>query len=289
MHPNEIETDAELVRDLLRAQHPQWADREIERVPSAGTDNAMYRLGEDLAVRLPKIDWAIDAIVKERHWLGTLARSLPLAVPLPVAHGEPCDAYPHPWNVVEWLPGRTAPADEVDRGEIAIELAGFINHLRAIDPIGGPRHRRGEPLAHQDAAVRASAAALDGEVDRRALLESWEEAMSAPEHPGEPIWFHGDLAYLNVLTRDEQVVAIIDWGLCGVGDPAIDLLPAWSFLTAENRALFRDQLQVDAASWARGRGWALAGVTSIPYYRETNPVLVADKVRAIEAVLAASD
>ena len=114
MHEDEVETDRELVRSLLASQHPQWADLPIERVWSAGTDNAMYRLGDDLAVRLPRIHWAIESVAKERTWLPVLAPHLPLAVPLPVAHGEPEEVFPYPWSVVRWLPGEMATLDTLD-------------------------------------------------------------------------------------------------------------------------------------------------------------------------------
>lgn len=289
MHPNEIDTDAALVRRLLEAQFPAWATRAIERVPSAGTDNAMYRLGDDLAVRLPKIGWALDAILKERRWIPRLAPALPFVVPLPVVEGEPTDEYPYAWNVVQWLPGATALPDAIDQPSVADDLARFLLALRQIDSVGGPTHRRGEPLVRQDDVVQQNIAGLDGEIDATAFADAWRKALAAPEYGGEPVWFHGDLAYLNVLTRDGRVAGIIDWGLCGVGDPAIDLLPAWSFFTRENRRRFRAALDVDDAMWARGKGWALAGISGITYYRETNPVLVADKIRAIEAVLADDD
>ncbi len=289
MHPNEIETDADLVRRLLDLQFPAWAERDIERVPSAGTDNAMYRLGDDLAVRLPKIHWALDSILKERHWIPRIAPRLPFAVPLPVGEGAPTDEYQHRWNVVQWLPGATAPPDAIDRPAVADDLVRFLEELRGIDACGGPTHTRGKPLGLQDPAVQKSIAALDGEIDAAAFSSAWQQAIAAPDYDGEPVWFHGDLAYLNVLSASGRVAGIIDWGLCGVGDPAIDLLPAWSFFTRDNRRRFRTALDVDDAMWARGKGWALAGITGIPYYRKTNPVLVADKIRAIEAVLADDD
>lgn len=286
MHVDEVETDSELVRRLLRAQHPQWAALPISRVPSAGTDNAMYRLGDELAVRLPRIDWAVDNVAKERRWLPVLAPHLPLAVPLPVAEGAPTEEYPHPWGVVQWLPGCLATVEGLDDpAQAARDLAAFVGALRSVDAADGPRHNRGAPLRGGDELVRAGIAGLDGEVDVDAVLRVWEAAIAAPDHDGPPTWFHGDLSYLNVLETEGRVSGVIDWGTCGVGDPAIDMIVAWSLLPAGAREVYRDELGVSDAEWARGKGWIVTGVFGIPYYRYTNPVLVADKIHAIDAVL----
>ena len=286
MHVDEVHTDAALVRRLLLAQHPEWADRPISRVPSAGTDNAMYRIGDDLAVRLPRIDWAVKNVAKEQRWLPTLAPHLPLAVPLPVAEGLPTDEFPYPWGVVRWLPGRLATSDDLDDPvQAAKDLAAFVRALREIDHRDGPRHQRGASIRHGDRMVRDGVGRLDGELDIDALLAVWSEAVTAPEHDGPPTWFHGDLSYLNLLATDGRISGVIDWGTCGVGDPAIDMIPAWSLLPAGAREVYRDELGVDDAEWARGKGWVITGVFGIPYYRYTNPVLVADKLHAIAAVL----
>jgi aminoglycoside phosphotransferase (APT) family kinase protein len=290
MHDDEVDTDPDLVRRLLTAQHPQWADLPIERVRSAGTDNAMYRLGDELAVRLPRIHWSVDNVAKERRWLPVLAPHLPLAVPLPVASGVPEDDFPYPWSVIRWLPGEIATLDRLqDPVRAALDLAGFVRALQAVDPTAGPAHHRGSPVRLQEAGVRAGVAGLRGEVDGDAVIEAWNRVVAAPDHHGPPRWFHGDLAYLNLLAQDGELSGVIDWGTCGVGDPAIEMIIAWSLFPADARAAYRDELGIDDATWERGKGWVLTGVFGIPYYRDTNPVLVADKITAIEAVLADSD
>jgi aminoglycoside phosphotransferase (APT) family kinase protein len=287
MHDDEVETDADLVRALLASQHPHWADLPIERVASAGTDNAIYRLGDELAVRLPRIDWAVANVAKEQHWLPVLAPHLPLPVPLPVAAGEPEDAFPYPWGVVRWLPGEMATLAGLDDPvEAARELAAFVRALRSVDARGGPSHVRGFPARRGDEMFRACVAKLRGEVDDDALLAAWERVLAAPDYDGPPLWFHGDLSYLNVLVRDGRIASVIDWGTCGVGDPAIDTIVAWSLFEREARDAYREALDCDDAAWERGKGWVLQGVNGIPYYRDTNPVLVADKIRSIEAILA---
>ena len=287
MHDDEIETDSELVRRLLASQHPHWADLPIERVQSAGTDNAMYRLGDELAVRLPRIHWSVESVVKERKWLPVLAPHLPLAVPLPVATGDPGEVFPYPWSVVRWVPGEMATLDCLDDPvRAARDLAAFVLALPAIDPTDGPAHHRGFPVRLQHQGVREGVAGLRGEVDGDAVLEAWDRLLEAPDYDGPAVWFHGDLAYLNLLTTDGKLSGVIDWGTCGVGDPAIETTVAWSLFPPDARDAYRDALRLDDATWKRGKGWVLTVVFGIPYYRDTNPVLVADKITAIEAVLA---
>jgi aminoglycoside phosphotransferase (APT) family kinase protein len=286
MHADEVETDAELVRALLRSQHPRWAGLAIERVPSAGTDNAIYRLGDELAVRLPRIHWAVDNVAKEQRWIPVLAPHLPLSVPLPVASGEPEPAFPYPWGVVQWLPGEMATLDLLDDPiEAARELAAFVRALREVDTAGGPTPVRGLPVRDGDAMVRIGLEGLRGEVDALAVAEAWDHVLTAPDYHGPPVWFHGDLSYLNLLARDGRLSGVIDWGTCGVGDPAIDTIVAWSLFDAAARAAYRDALGCDDAEWERGKGWVLQGVYGIVYYRDTNPGLVAAQIRGIEAVL----
>jgi aminoglycoside phosphotransferase (APT) family kinase protein len=290
MHDDEVETDSELVRRLLAAQHPQWAELPIRRVRSAGTDNAMYRLGDELAVRLPRIHWAVENIAKERKWLPALAHHLPLAVPVPVATGEPADDFPYPWSIVRWVAGDMATLDRLDDPvQAALDLAAFVLSLQAIAPTGGPRHHRGLPVRAQEGAVREGVAGLRGEVDGDAVIDAWNRVVTAPDYDGPPRWFHGDLAYLNLLAAGGKLSGVIDWGTCGVGDPAIETTVAWSLFPPDARDAYRDALRLDDATWERGKGWVLTGVFGIPYYRHTNPLLVADKITAIEAVLAASN
>ena len=289
MHDDEVDTDADLVRRLLASQHPQWAELPVERVPSAGTDNAIYRLGDDLAVRLPRIHWSVDNVAKEQKWLPVLAPHLPLAVPVPVAVGEPEEAFPYPWGVVRWLRGELATVDRLDDPvQAALDLAAFVRALQSIDSTGGPKHHRGLPIRLADQMVRTGIAGVRDEIDGDAVIEVWDRVVTAPDYDGPPVWFHGDLSYLNLLARDGKLTGVIDWGSCGVGDPAIEMEPAWSLFPPDARQAYRDTIGVDDATWERGKGWVLTGAFGIPYYRDTNPVLVADKVRAIDAVLADS-
>lgn len=292
MHRDEVDTSAALVGRLLAEQFPQWANLPITPVASAGTDNALYRLGDALAVRLPRIHWAVGQADKEDTWLPRLAPALPLAVPAVLAHGAPGAGYPYSWAVYRWLGGDNAaespPADSV---AAAAELAGFLRALQQIDTTGGPRAAdhglRGAPLAGRDAATRQAIATLDGVIDAAAATAVWEHALSVGEWPGPPVWFHGDLLPGNLLVADGRLSAVIDWNGLGVGDPACDLVIAWALFAGAGRDAFRVALGVDDATWARGRGHALSqALIFIPYYRDTNPLGVAYHRRTLDAVLA---
>lgn len=293
MHSNEVHTDAALVGRLIADQFPQWADLPIAPVRSAGTDNAIYRLGEAMAVRLPRIDWAVDQVAKEQHWLPRLAPQLPLAIPVPLAQGRPAFGYPWHWSVYNWLAGENATVGGLaDPARLAGDLARFVGALQRIDPTGGPppgahNSGRGAALATRDAPTRAAIASLGDELDTRAATAAWEAALRAPAWERTPVWIHGDLSGGNLLMRQGRLSAVIDFGCLGVGDPACDLIVAWSLLPAAARAVFRQALGVDEATWARGRGWALSvALIALPYYRTSNPVLVASARHTIAEILA---
>ena len=284
-----------LCAGCCRAQFPRWADLPLTPVTSAGTDNALYRLGDTLVVRLPRIGWATNQAALEREWLPRLAPHLPLAIPEPLAIGQPAAGYPWEWAVYRWLEGEDATrAPITDPAQAATDLAHFILALHRVDPaisapVRAPASGRSELLSARDIEVRAAITASEGLIDTAAATVAWETALHAPEWPGPPVWIHGDLLPGNLLFTHGRLSAVIDFSCLGLGDPAVDLLPAWAFFDTDTRPLFRRALAVDEATWARGRGWALSvGVIALPYYVETNPVLAGVARRAIEAVLAGS-
>jgi aminoglycoside phosphotransferase (APT) family kinase protein len=292
MHADEVDTDASLVRRLLASQFPQWADLPIEPVPSAGTDNALYRLGDDRVVRLPRRPAATAQVDKEHRWLPKLAPLLPLAIPVPLARGEPGEGYPWRWSVYRWLDGEIATVERLaDPCRAANEIAQFVAALQAIDATAGPppgRHNffRGVPLALRDPYTRAALAALGDLIDVGAATAAWDAALRAPVWHGAPVWIHGDLQPGNLLSVGGRLRAVVDFGCLGVGDPACDCIVAWNFFSGEAREAFRAALAVDDATWARGRGWALStSLIALPYYRTTNPRLAAISQRTIDEVL----
>jgi aminoglycoside phosphotransferase (APT) family kinase protein len=292
MHADEADIDSALVHRLLVGQFPQWADLPLQPVVSAGTDNVMYRLGDQMAVRLPRARSAAGQIGKEHHWLPRLAPHLPLAIPVPLAKGLPAEDYPWGWSIYRWLEGDNATnAPVADLQQAARELGQFVAALQQIDPNGGPqpgRHNffRGEPLRLRDVETRQTIDALDGVIDTGAAMAAWDAALQVPEWDGKPVWIHGDLQSGNLLTVDGRLNAVIDFGGLAVGDPAGDLIVAWNLLTAETRPAFRAELAVDDATWARGRGWTLTiGVVALAYYQVSNPVLAEISRYSIEQVL----
>ena len=288
MHADEVHTDLAFVRRLIAAQFPHWADLPIERVPSSGTDNALYRLGDDMVVRLPRIYWAVGGVDKDLRWLPVLAPHLPVAIPVPLAKGAPAEGYQWEWGIYPWLEGENPTPDAIaDASSLTSDLARFLEALQRIDPTGGHPSRRGAPLATQGEEAHAALADLRGVIDTDAATAAWEEALQTPPWSGAPVWLHGDLLAGNLLFQNGRLTGVIDWGCAGVGDPACDLIVAWNLLPPGARDVFRVRLAVDDATWARGRGWALSiALIALPYYTDTNPTLAATARHLIREVLA---
>src|SRR5689334_3886335 len=211
MHADEVKTDVALVRRLLAAQFPDWAELELTPVDSYGTDHDIYRLGDHLAARLPRIGWATHQAAKEAEWLPRLAPQLPLALPVQVGRGRPAEGYPFEWSVVEWLPGTDANDAIDDLSRAAVDLAAFVRALRAVETTDAPPRRRGargSPLAELDQAVREAVPRLDERFDRAATLRSWDESLSAAAWDGPEVWVHGDLLPGNLLVVDGRLSAV---------------------------------------------------------------------------------
>ncbi|GAA5017112.1 aminoglycoside phosphotransferase family protein [Actinopolymorpha pittospori] len=260
--PTRIPSDVGLVRRLVATQFPQWADLPIRRVANEGWDNRTFHLGGELSVRLPSASPYALAVDKEHRWLPLLAPQLPLPIPVPVAKGAPGEGYSHAWSVYRWLGGEPASrATIADLTAFGATLADFLAALQQIDPTDGPApglHNwyRGGTLETYDKEAQRALEALDGHVRTDVAAEIWQAALRE-SWDQRPVWFHGDVAQGNLLVKDGTLVAVIDFGTCGVGDPACDLAIAWTLLSGPSRKVFRDRLSVDQATWARGRGWAL--------------------------------
>jgi aminoglycoside phosphotransferase (APT) family kinase protein len=261
----EFEITAELVRDLLRDQHPDLADLPVT-LGARGWDNQLWRLGDDLAVRLP---WATDAadalLLKENTWLPILAPLLPLPVPVPQRLGEPSERFPRPWIVTTWVPGTPADRAPATHGaEAADALASFLTALHRPAPTGAPKGRgRGGALAEvadgvSSGLARAAELGLIPDPDR--VRAVWDDAAAAPDWAGPPLWLHGDLHPANVLTAKGSLCGVVDFGDLCAGDPACDLAAGW-ILLPDDAGVDRFQraydLAADAATWRRARGWAI--------------------------------
>ena len=251
-----------LVSALIEMQFPQWAGLPVTAVDADGWDNATFRLGDEMSVRLPSAEEYVPAVEKEQRWLPVLARQLPLPIPEPLAVGVPGCGFPWPWSVYRWIDGAQVTEQTVrDLPQFAADLADFLAALYRIDPAGGPppgphNFFRGGPLAVYDGETREALDALKGHIDTVLAAEVWQAALEAAWQ-GPPVWFHGDVQPDNLLAKDGRLSAVIDFGTCGVGDPACDTTIAWTFLRGQSSRVLKERLPVDRATWARGRGWAI--------------------------------
>ena len=284
---DEIDVPVEMVRRLVDAQFPQWAELPLRPVKSTGTVNALYRLGTDLVVRMCRIPGAADDVGHEHRWLPRLAAYLPVAVPEIVAQGRPGKGYPWTWSVLRWLPGRNPmPGQLANPDAFATDLATFIRAFRTVDLPGGPPAYRSGPLTELDEQARTAITQLRHTIDTATASAIWHEALRTPGWNGPPTWVHADLMPGNQLTVNGRLTAVIDFATAGTGDPACDLIVAWLVLPAESRNSFRDAVDVDDATWTRARGRALAlSLGGLAYYANLEPTLAANAHYALTQIL----
>ena len=291
----DVAIEISLVRALLNQQHADLAHLPLVDVGS-GWDNSLYRLGADLAVRLPRRALAAPLIEHEQKWLPELAPRLPLPIPVPVRVGLPGQGFPWSWSVVPWLTGQPAVVEPPhDAAAAAVTLATFVCALHRPAPDDAPRNPvRGVPLADRAAAVHARTTDLDGLVNRTAVLDLWEKVVGTPTWSGPPLWIHGDLHAGNVLVDRGRISAVIDFGDLTAGDPATDLSIAWTLLPATARSIFRTSVTelsgwVDGDTWIRARGWALAlGLAFLASSRDNQLMSLMGRT-AIDAVLSETE
>ncbi|BDZ43383.1 aminoglycoside phosphotransferase [Paraoerskovia sediminicola] len=305
----EVAVTTELVRDLLRAQHPDQAGLPL-RVVTNGWDNVVLRLGDDLAVRAPRRALAAPLVLHEQRWLPTLAQHLPVPVPAPVRVGTPTAAYPWSWSVVPWFEGQAAiEVAPHDRRGVAVDLARFVGALHRLAPQDAPRNPyRGVPLADRDADVRGRLAGLHDalsarprdtdapglpdltERELRDVEDLWGEAVRTDPWDGEPVWLHGDLHPGNlILDHPGRLAAVIDFGDLTSGDPATDLGTAWLTFDDVGRREFRQALGVerspDDATWLRARGWAVVLGSALLAHSDDTPAHREVGLHALRSVL----
>ena len=287
MHEDELEIDEALVRRLLAEQFAEWARRPLRRVRPDGTVNAIFRLGSELSVRLPRYSGPTEPGSAELDWLPKLALQLPVEIPVPVAQGQPSDAYPWYWEIHTWVEGETLPVEEMDTIQAARDLAALVAALQRIDPTGAPSGR-GIPRAERAEQMTWWFDRFEGEPRAR---DEWERIVAnVPPWEGPPVWHHGDLDPRNWLVREGRISGVIDWGSMGVGDPACDVMAAWKLHSAAARDAFREALPVDDATWERARGWALSQADAALAYHtpESNPSLYREAETWLELVIAES-
>jgi aminoglycoside phosphotransferase (APT) family kinase protein len=280
--------DVSIARRLVTEQFPQWRDLMIEPFVSTGTQHEIYRLGKRMAIRFPRNQYATGQAKSELRWLSRIAPHLPLAVSVPLALGQPSNYYHWPWSVYPWIEGEPAATAKIsDEHGVAIRLARFLSALQRISISDGPPSGRGSSLAERDSFTRSAIRSLRKLIDAEAAMAVWDEALRSAKPDVPLVWTHGDLFSTNLLINRGELIAVIDFGDFGMGDPACDLLPAWGLFSRENRACFRAELGVDQPAWTRGRGWALSiSILALQHYRHVNPLLTAMANTVISEVLA---
>lgn len=312
----EQDVTADLVRTLLAAQHPDLAGLPLTPLAN-GWDNVVLRLGEDLAVRVPRREVAAGILRNEQRWLPVLAPRLPLPVPAPLRIGEPGPDFPWPWSVVRFLPG--APAADTppaDFRQAAADIGTFLGALHRpaeddaptpdipVNPVRGvPLARRAETFAENLAVIAAETAVdttvdtIGAAIDTAAIQSRWDAALATPEWDGPPLWLHGDPHPANILVAEGRISAVIDFGDITAGDPATDLSLAWMLLPTDHHAEFRAaygeaggapalSTDPDDPLWRRARGWALNFAVVFLAHSADNSQLRAVGRRTLASVLA---
>lgn len=283
-----------LVRSLLAAQRPEWADLPLSPA-GAGTDNTMYRLGDDLLVRLPRTADKARSVRKEQEWLPRLAPLLACRVPEPVHAGGPTTAFPLVWSVYRWIDGDEANRDTVRNwAAFGADLAAIVRELHHIDLMGATRTDdlswyRGGSLQACDGWISRCLAAcrttVGQELDVETLEQLWRAALALPEPSRPHVWLHGDLKPTNLLVREGRLHAVIDFGGLSVGFPDAEHSTVWD-LPSQARQAYWNSLDLDDLTWARARAWAIAvGVSGISYYWRTYPAFVAECQARLQAIL----
>ncbi|MHA3701230.1 aminoglycoside phosphotransferase family protein [Jatrophihabitans sp. YIM 134969] len=290
MHEDEVAISDATVRRLVDDQFPAWRALPLRRLPPSGTDNQLFRLGDDLLVRMPRIGWAAASAAWEHRWLPRLREHLTTAVPVPVALGRPGEGYPWHWTVVPWIEGRNPTEQTFDPEVWAVSVGRFVRELRQVPGLDAPvvEEGRGAPLAANDEIIRTWLPRVDtSEVDPSALQAVWRDALEAPAWDGGARWFHGDLHEGNLLVREGRLAAVIDWGAAGRGDPAVELNAMWGYLPASVAEFYRATVGLDEAAYRRGRGFALQpALTGSVYYRRSAPHLAAQGLATLKALVA---
>lgn len=295
LHADELPIDAGLVRRLVDRAFPELAALPLRPAAGSGSSNALFHLGEELLVRLPRQPGGGPGIVKESRWSPVVARHVGVSVPEVVGVGEPALGYPEHWSITRWLPGDVASAGMTGSTGLAVDLATFVTELRTLAVPGGPvsdelSSYRALPLVDLDPdfhELLEECAPLDVGLDLDDARRVWGLATDACTTTGLPVFLHGDLLAENLLLRDGRLAAVLDLGGLAVGDPTVDLVVAWEVLDAKGRAAFRRALDVDDATWTTSRGWALLiALMTFAYYGETMPRRCADRLVMARAALA---
>jgi len=256
-----MEINKELVRKLVLDQFPQWSDLPVTPVPRSGWDNRTFRLGKTHSVRLPSAESYVSQVNKEQQWLPFLGERLSIATPEVQALGKPGHGYPWPWSVYKWIEGENVELNDTHNIDLAEPLARFLTQLHSILSSDGPppgmhNYFRGGDLQHYHQDMQSFFNLLANDINVEKASGVWHDALTT-KWSEAPVWIHGDLEASNLLVSNAQLAAVIDFGNCAVGDPACDLVMAWTFFDKTARKQFQDRLLIDENTWKRARAWAL--------------------------------
>lgn len=254
----------EIVKNLIKSQFPQFKKLQIKEVDVQGHDNRTFHLGDELLIRLPSAECYSDKVEIEQKWLPILAKNLSFQIPSSIAMGKPSRDYPFNWSIYKFIEGQSANTlnlNKLDLNFIALQLTQFLKELHKVDIAGAPipgvhNFYRGANLKIYDKETRSAILNLKKLINADAALKLWEKALIS-KWEKSPVWIHGDLAPGNIIIKNNKLIGVIDFGGMAVGDPACDLVIAWTFLKDESRKIFKTNLALDSNTWMRAQGWAL--------------------------------
>lgn len=287
MHKNDLKINMDIVRNLINEQFPEYSNLPIDQLNSGGTVNYIFKLGQELYIRLPRVrEWS--NIEKEYEVLSYLAPNLSLEIPEVIAVGKPDDFYPLKWAIYKWIKG-SMYSDKliIDEIKAAKDLANFIKELKSIAiPPGAPKAGR-EALGKLNKKTLKTIYSADNLNNKDKIIKIWKESLKAAPWDGKAAWIHSDLLRTNLLIQSGNLNAVIDFGSAGIGDPAFDLIPAWTVFNSGGRGIFKNCINADRESWIRARGYALhQAVLIIPYYKKSNPEFTLMAQRTLNEILA---
>lgn len=287
MHEDEIVIDDKLAKELIMQSFPSWSSLPLVELRHSGTDNVLFRLGEDMLVRLSKRRESAKFVERENSIL-SFFRDKPLKIEIPriLGIGKPSQNYPQEWTVQSWIDNDPFGYDPLSLAKTAKDLGIFVKEIRKIPVNGFSGTYRGQSLHLRKKSFSKSLSQFNQDYDVKQIQSIWEYCLSAKEWNKDPRWYHGDLHPGNFLFKGGSLKAVIDFGMAGTGDPSCDLLPAWSFLDRNTRQIFRDTVGASNDEWLRSRAWALyMAIMIIPYYQNTNEGLVKLANRMIHETL----
>jgi aminoglycoside phosphotransferase (APT) family kinase protein len=259
-----MEITENLVKELVAEQFPELTYLEIRQVQLSGHDNKIFHLGDEMMIRMPSAKCYASQVLKEQEFLPKLSPFLSFPIPRPLFLGNPSKKYPFNWSIYSYLDGDSVSSlslNNIQLENLAHDLAKFLKELHKINTSNGPppglhNYWRGDAPYVYDNDTRRLINKLSNEIDVSKAIETWEKAISSKFNQ-DLVWVHGDFASGNILTRDGRLSAVIDFGCMAVGDPACDLVIAWTLLKVMDRQIFKDNLSFDEDTWTRAKGWAL--------------------------------